>query len=432
MRITLGNVALVSICGFASLVIIEDRPSNATAQAGETSQVDRLSTDSNLHLAKADYVPTPEPAMTKYTLWTHYCALWKEGTHQGWKKIEPWPERKPVLGWYNEGTPEVADWHIKYMLEHGISGVIYCWYRSGTDGPVKQTLGHALHDGLLKARYLPMIRFGIMWENQCADGVASAEDMLKNLLPFWIDNYFSHPSYIRIDGKPVLYVWVPYNLTEQLGGSENVCKTFDAMRAQCKRRGLGGLFLVGCLDEKHRDASETMSKEGWDATSAYCNQWQQPDKVTTVGDFVCAPFEGFVDQQESLWKFKRQLHLLPDITTMMMGWDSRPWNSHPFFWSDNTPEKFRELCRRAKAVMDSSASSGPEKNTAVFCCWNEFGEGHYIEPTRGYGFSYLDAIREVFCEGAPEHVDISPDDVGLGPLDSWYQAAQKGIKPATQ
>ncbi len=97
----------------------------------------------------------------------------------------------------------------------------------------------------------------------------------------------------------------------------------------------------------------------------------------------------------------------------MMGWDSRPWKETPFFWSDNTPEKFRELCRRAKAVMDSSPGSGPEKNTAIFCCWNEFGEGHYIEPTRGYGFSYLDVIRDVFCEGPQEHVDIAPEDVGL-------------------
>ena len=117
-----------------------------------------------LPVEKAEYVPVPVPVKTKYTLWTHYCALWKHGTHYGWKLIEPWPERKPVIGWYDEGTPEVADWQIKYMVEHGISGVMYCWYRSSVNEPVKQSLGHALHDGLLKARYLSMIKFGIMWE----------------------------------------------------------------------------------------------------------------------------------------------------------------------------------------------------------------------------------------------------------------------------
>jgi len=107
----------------------------------------------------------------------------------------------------------------------------------------------------------------------------------------------------------------------------------------------------------------------------------------------------------------------------MMGWDSRPWKSHPFFWSDNTPEKFRELCRRAKDVMDSSATAGPEKTTGIFCCWNEFGEGHYIEPNRGSGFSYLDAIREVFCEGPKEHVDIARK-TSPPASESWYLAAR--------
>ena len=107
-----------------------------------------------LDLPKTDYVPEPVSLPTgRYTLWTHYCPLWKTGTHTGWGAIEPWPERKPVLGWYNEGDPEVADWHIKYWLEHGITGVIYCWYRSNLNAPVTQTLGHAIHDALLKARY---------------------------------------------------------------------------------------------------------------------------------------------------------------------------------------------------------------------------------------------------------------------------------------
>jgi hypothetical protein len=396
--------------------------------AEPTRRAETLAFHADLPQPKAAYVPVPVPAKTKYTLWTHYCALWKQGTHYGWKKIEPWPERKPLLGWYNEGTPEVADWHIKYMVEHGISGVIYCWYRSSVNEPVKQSLGHALEDGLLKARYLSMIKFGIMWENGCAQGVASADDLMRNVLPFWIEHYFSHPSYIRVQGRPVLYVWVPSRLRTQLGGSENVRKALDQMRAECKRRGLGGLYLVACSQSQNREAIETLAKEGWDATSAYGNSWRPPAELTTVGSHTCAPVDGFIDQQEALWKFKRNLHLLPDITVAMMGWDPRPWHETGFFWSENTPQKFRELCRRAKAVIDASATSGPEKNTTLFCCWNEFGEGHYIEPTRGHGFAYLDAIRDVFCEPSPAHCDVVPEDVGLAPADSWYRATREAIQ----
>ena len=194
----------------------------------------------NPRLPKASYVPEPVPARTgKYTIWTHYCPLWKHGTHNGWKLIEPWPERKPVIGWYNEGEPEVADWHIKQWLEHGISGVVYCWYRTNLNAPVTQQLGHAIHDGLLKARYIDRIKFAIMWENGCGQGVGSAKDLMENVLPFWIENYFSHPSYQRVNGKPLLYIWVPSNVTKHLGSSEEVRKTFDAMRAVCKAERAG-------------------------------------------------------------------------------------------------------------------------------------------------------------------------------------------------
>ena len=216
--------------------------------------------------------------------------------------------------------------------------------------------------GCLKARYLPLIKFGIMWENGCGQGVGSAEDMMQNLLPFWIDNYFSNPSYVRIDGKPVLYVWVPSNVTRQLGGSEKVRTNVraDAGRVPAPRPGRP-------VPRRLRGSSRTrqrwraMAKEGWDASSAYGNNWRPPAQVTTLGDFCSAPFEGFIDQQEAIWRFKRRLHLLPDITAAMMGWDSRPWKETPFFWSDNTPEKFRELCRRAKAVMDASPALRPRE-----------------------------------------------------------------------
>ncbi len=85
------------------------------------------------------YVLEPRPAKTKYLVGAHYFPGWKEGTHfvpwpgetqaWGWYKIEPYLNRTPLLGYYDEGSPEVADWEIKWALEHGISYFVYCWYR---------------------------------------------------------------------------------------------------------------------------------------------------------------------------------------------------------------------------------------------------------------------------------------------------------------
>ncbi len=70
---------------------------------------------------KADYVPPPVPAKTTYLVGVVYFPGWKQGTHYGWQRIVPFPERKPALGWYDENNPEVTDWEIKWAVEHGIS-----------------------------------------------------------------------------------------------------------------------------------------------------------------------------------------------------------------------------------------------------------------------------------------------------------------------
>jgi len=47
-----------------------------------------------------------------------------------------------------------------------------------------------------------------------------------------------------------------------------------------------------------------------------------------------------------------------------------------------------------------------------------------LRPTRGYGFDYLDVIRDVFTDAAKAHVDLAPADVGRA-CDSWYLTARK-------
>lgn len=66
------------------------------------------------------------------------------------------------------------------------------------------------------------------------------------------------------------------------------------------------------------------------------------------------------------------------------------------------------------------------RKMVIIEAWNEWGEGSYIEPSREWGFAYLDAIRNVFV-GEGEHEDIVPQDIGLPlieaelplPRDRW-------------
>ena len=79
-----------------------------------------------------DYVPMPNAATTDRIVAAHYYAAWKKGApgiHNGFDDLHDFPERTPLMGYYDEENPMVCDWEIKWALEHGINCFIYCWYR---------------------------------------------------------------------------------------------------------------------------------------------------------------------------------------------------------------------------------------------------------------------------------------------------------------
>ncbi len=387
-------------------------------------------------LPATDYVPKPRPAKTDYINLMHYCALWKEGTHYGWQKIEPWPENRPAIGWYDEGTPEVADWHIKYAVEHGITGFIYCWYRAHYEPEIEHTLGHAIHDGLFNAKYRDMFTFTIMWENGCAKGVKDEADLLDNVLPFWIKNYFTHPSYLKIDNRPILFVWQPRKLIPELGGPEKTKQAFDKMRAQCRKAGFDGLRIIACMDNPH-DATlaKQIQESGWDAVSGY---------NLSIRDVKPAGLDpaglAYRDHAEVLGRYK-QAWLdrdaltgdMPDIPNVVMGRDDRPWGrvtrGKGDYIANPDAANFEAVCREAKEIVDAKPADRWDSKMVVFDNWTEFGEGHYIEPTTGTGFTFVNAIKRVFCtDWAPEGItDIIPEDLGLPAPQKRYEETRAGF-----
>lgn len=60
------------------------------------------------------------------------------GLHRGFDDLHNYPERTPLLGYYDGDSPELCDWEIKWALEHGINCFIFCWYRN------KNNVGHTV------------------------------------------------------------------------------------------------------------------------------------------------------------------------------------------------------------------------------------------------------------------------------------------------
>ena len=70
-------------------------------------------------------------------------------------------------------------------------------------------------------------------------------EKFKKLVARWIE-YFKHPSYYKIDGKPVYMIFHPQNLVRGLGGIEKTREALEYFREQTKRAGFPDLHLQLC------------------------------------------------------------------------------------------------------------------------------------------------------------------------------------------
>lgn len=403
-----------------------DRPFNGTITCAVTSDQAQSVTKSfeltvtpSLELPKADYVPEPQPIELEDPE-LEIGAIY----FPGWPIMSKWdpikniaPIRKPVLGWYQEGLPEVVDWQIKWARECGISFFLVDWYWNKGN----MYLDHWVK-AFQQARYKEQFKWAMMWANHNGPGSHSIEDQ-RAVTKFWIENYFNTPEYYTIDGKPVVMIWAPAGMdddvimTERAKGNnlsrgQGVKMLLDESRKMAIEAGYPGIFFIAmCWPEASTSPSDIqwLKDGGFDCTSQY--RYMSPGEAG--GDSYSFDFEKVVDSAIP-WNQKRlATGILPFIPNLTSGWDDRPWNNQLVI-ANRTVEKFRRLCENLKSYL---AESGQKR--IVIGPVNEWGEGSYIEPNREFGFGMYEALRETFGKkptgGWPSY--YAPADVGLGPYD---------------
>lgn len=351
-----------------------------------------------LDLPKQDYVPEPRPVRGAYEVGVYYFPGW--GQPSSWVPIEAFPERRPVLGFYREGLPEVADWHIKWAVEHGITFFCFDWY--WTRG--ERRLEHALHDGFFRARYRHLMKFCLLWANHFGPGEHNAEDN-ERVCRYWIDNYFRRPEYFKIDGRPLMVIFSVHSLQRDLG-TEGTRKAIELWHRMTEEAGVGKILVAGCGAPGQL---RQMQEMGFDAVTGY--NWPN----CGIGDRNWVPFSEVAANYEThWWRPLAQAGLMPVITPVSAGWDSRPWHGdRALVLTDCTPEAFQRHLERAKEFIEETG----QPRVVLIEAWNEFGEGSYCEPHKQYGFGHLEAVRRVFAPQSQKPLEFGPEDIGLPLLE---------------
>jgi hypothetical protein len=317
------------------------------------------------------------------------------------------------------GNPEVVDWQIKWAVEHGVRFFVYDWYWAKGH----RRLEEGLHSGLFNARYQNLIKFCLLYANHLPfnpENSYSPEEFEKTT-QFWIENYFKRPSYLTVEGKPVVIMFSPPEFRRM--GGEKVKQAFERMRRRCREAGLAGVYLCGVCwyptpsaSPAYRKTLEAMKDEGYDAVTAY--NWSQRVNMTPAELAARrSPFAACAEGYRKAWNDIADADVVKLIPPVSGGWDCRPWaGDSAVARTDRTPEQFKKHLLDCKAFLDTREQA-PKLKMAVIGAWNEWTEGSYIEPDCTFRFGYLEAIRQVFAPGSPKPKEIVPADVGLGPYD---------------
>ena len=361
----------------------------------------------------SDYVPEPVIPKKKgdYYIGMNICSLWREGSHIGWDCITPFPENKPVLGYYDEGVIETADWELKFMAEHGLDFQLYCWYSSEVKKPMLRTmLSSAIFEGHMLAKYSDKVKIALLWEAASSPYPSSFEDLRDYVFPYFIDYFFTDPRYMTIDGNAIMSIYASDRLASWVGGVDVLKKALDYLRKEVKKLGYRDLIIMCC-----GDSSEFFGKLGVDAVHAYSWGINGYDVKFTKGRILSNMKEGSV-------------HTVP---TVSMGYNHTGWTGvrTPVL----EPDDMVTLLEWVKNdILTQYDKNSWKSKLVMLSTWNEYGEGTYMMPAGVHGFGYLDALRKVFYEDTP-HVDVVPNEnqkariCNLYPRDRYMLAAQDNL-----
>jgi hypothetical protein len=176
----------------------------------------------------------------------------------------------------------------------------------------------------------------------------------------------------------------------------SVAKLLDRTRAKARSAGLKGVYFVLCVPAIAHWVKGFAPEAGFDALSAYNYHFGVEGDAAKKMPHSTS-FKELDDGYRMQWRWIVANSSLPYFPAISSGWDSRPWGGSKQPGHDNsvsTPETFEDHLRAAKALMDAHPEK--TKRMAVVCCWNEFAEGSYIEPSKIFGTKYLERMRRVF------------------------------------
>ena len=330
------------------------------------------------NIAKTDNITVVVP----YYLWYRKnLSNWKDGH-----------KYMPLLGEYRSDDSIVMSKHIDWATGHGIDVFAISWtgYESGDlkyfDDNLKLLFDNSLSvnveimilyesPGRLKTTGNP----SAPWEKDLSD-----KENVKILLEdfnYLCRNYFNRENYFKVNGQSVVYV---YDSAAFIG---DVAGAIEKLRNSIRKEGCE-VFLIS--DHVHPYVLPGSSLV-WE------NRARQFNGITSwlggysgEGKYLGGSYEAQIEilySKWGMWAKENNKELIPFITPEF---DNRyvKWGSPTSIPLERSPQLFIE--RLITALNHTKTFK-----IIMIGTWNDFFESTTLEPSREYGFEYLNLLKEI-------------------------------------
>lgn len=340
----------------------------------------------------AMYLPQFHPVRENDLWWGPGFTEWSNVTKARPNFVGHDQPRLPAdLGYYDLRLPEVMDAQWGLADRYGIDGFCYYYYWFNGERLLHRPLERLLDQAS------PASPFCLCWANENWtrrwDGqdqevlmaqAHSEEDDLGVIRD--LARYMSHPAYIRIRGRPLLLIY----RTDLFPA---FAETAERWRNECRRLGLGEIYLAMVESFRFAGASALPSLYGCDASVEFPAHYV-PQIRPPKSDLLNPDFHGYIgDYDDLVVQYATREHPgFKRFRTVMPGWDNTARRQNqPFILDNPTPGAFQAWMETA--IKETKRDLQGEERLLFVNAWNEWAEGAYLEPDRRFGHAYLQAVR---------------------------------------
>ncbi len=300
----------------------------------------------------------------------------------------------PLIGLYDSTDPAVLECHLLQMKLAGIDGVIVDWYGISDTADYPQT--HAATRAMFDAAGQFGMKFAACFEDRSLELMVNwnkipadkVTDQLTKTVQWMEKEWFAKPQYFRLNGKPLLLDFGPMYVKDPAVWAAALNSTADRP-------------AFYALHHLWKDA-------GGDGGFTWVH-WE--------------PWNGYPEEA----KIKRRLN--GTFTSLTQTPDQLIVSAYPGF-NDVYEQRHRELEHRDGQTLKEGLAVGMEGPWPVIqlVTWNDYGEGTMIEPTKEFGYKFLEVIQEARRQELGAGFPFTAEDLRLPAR--LYELRKAGVVPA--